>query len=97
MRSVSKKHRLISVYNFHDSQVFCGGPSLKYRMVFHYLGIGFLSPFWNDWSLPIYAQLKIQFISYIWVAALQNQQNGMCAQWRQISLGIRLDWSVFGS
>ena len=34
-------------------------------------------------------------VSHIWAAPWQNQQTGICTQWRQISLGIRPVWSVF--
>ena len=36
---------------------------------------------------------KLSLFPYNWAATWQNQQNGMCAQWRQISLGIRPVWS----
>ena len=43
-------------------------------------------PWWRD----IFAN-----VIYKWASSWQNQQNGMCAQRRQISLGIRPVWSVF--
>ena len=38
---------------------------------------------------------QIRLTQPIWAASWQNQQNGMCAQGRQISLGIRPVWSEF--
>ena len=38
-------------------------------------------------------RLNYHQIPTIWAASWQNQQNGMCAQRRQISLGIRPVWS----
>ena len=54
---------------------------------------------WNQTPfIPPYPEWKLSgtqpyWIKMIWVVSCQNQHNGMCAQQRQISLGICRVWS----
>ena len=68
-----------------------GATSALFKHLF--TGIGFVFLLVRVWSVIV--ALPRHLLYYKWASPWQNLQNDMCAKRTQISLGIRLAWSVF--